>query len=480
MIEEILTPRPPLQNPQDRRILERGSREQRFFLGGDPRWIGASCCFYWKKLFAPNRGVSLLWRSSRPFRVLLIIAAVYFLLRFAVDVAYLVVNIQEYGGRTDLTDYLAGALNFHNRLPLYDPGPVKVWEFYRYSPLFALVFAPFLWVSPVAAMVIHTVLHLPIYALLYLCWGRLFARLGLDSALRVLAWSLPLWLVFDGFWSNLALLNIYILTALLATLLLEAVLFERGGAALLWLSILLQVKPHWTFPLVIPLLFGRWRFFFRLALYAAGIYLAVMGVVMLTGGPAYVLQQYRDYLHLLLNMPDYLPWRTPEQGFLGYNHSLKAVAYYFLGRSPSVDALVSAVKLLLLAPLGLVALGCWRAPVRRPGWESPGRALELAFLFYLGAFLWLDELWELSFGIVPFVYWLGAAQSKPARALAWVVFLPYALLDLWRVLSLAIFGMEVILPEAYVTTDPATYFPVILVAAAGLYGLFLWRWFSGR
>ncbi|RPJ44569.1 MAG: DUF2029 domain-containing protein, partial [Chloroflexi bacterium] len=244
-----------------------------------------------------------LWSRSAIFRFLLTAAVIYFVLRLAMDVAYLVINLQQYGGRTDLTDYLTAADNFQNRLPLYAPGPVKVWEFYRYSPFFAMVFAPFLRVSPVTAMVLHTLLHLVVYALLYLAWVRLFSRLGLARAAEVLAWSLPLWLVFDGFWSDLALLNIYILTALIATLLLEAVLFEETGWALLWLSILLQVKPQWAFPLVVPLLFGRWKFIIKLVALAALVYLAVAGGVLFNAGPRYGLEQYRDYFRLHLNMP---------------------------------------------------------------------------------------------------------------------------------------------------------------------------------
>ena len=273
-------------------------------------------------------------------------------------------------------------------------------------------------------------------------------------------------------------MNIYILTALFATLLLEAVLFEETGWTVLWLSILLQVKPQWAFPLVIPLLFGRWKFFIKVVGLALAVYLAAAGVVLLSAGPRYAFQQYRDYANLLLHIPTYLPWRTQAQGFLGYNHSLKAVAYFWLGQAPAADRLVLAVKAMLLAPLGVVAVRWLRNPPSKPACAEPRRALELAFLFYLGAFLWLDEVWELTLGIVLFVYLLGMVSSKSLRIATCVLFLPYALLDLWRILSVAVFGTSVILPNAYVTTDPATYFPVILVAVVGLYGVFLYRNFK--
>ncbi len=73
----------------------------------------------------------------------------------------------------------------------------------------------------------------------------------------------------------LDVLNIYILLALQATLLIDAVLRERLGWALLWLSLILQTKPMWAFAAAVPLLLGRYRFFLRLVGGAVAIYVGV-------------------------------------------------------------------------------------------------------------------------------------------------------------------------------------------------------------
>jgi len=59
----------------------------------------------------------------------------------------------------------------------------------------------------------------------------------------MLAWLLPVWLVFAQFWSDLGYLNVYVLMALLATLFIDALLDERLGWSLVWVSIILQIKP---------------------------------------------------------------------------------------------------------------------------------------------------------------------------------------------------------------------------------------------
>ena len=78
------------------------------------------------------------------------------------------------------------------------------------------------------------------------------------------AWTLPVWIIFSAFWGDLAYLNIYVITALCCTLLIEAILAERLGWALVWASLLLPTKPYLVFPLIIPLILGRPRFFWKL------------------------------------------------------------------------------------------------------------------------------------------------------------------------------------------------------------------------
>jgi hypothetical protein len=112
-----------------------------------------------------------------------------------------------------------------------------------------------------------------------------------------------------------------------------------------------------------------------------------------------------------------------------------------------------------------------------PGWQVPQRALDLAFVFYLGAFIWLDMVWELSLGVPLFVYLLGTLEQRASRSLAMVSFLPYALLDPWRVFSLVflLFGWNVIAPGPYVLTDPAIYFPLIMLSILVFYVLLIRR-----
>jgi len=64
---------------------------------------------------------------------------------------------------------------------------------------------------------------------------------------------------------------------------------------------------------------------------------------------------------------------------------------------------------------------------------------------------------------------LGTTQSRFVGTWLHVAFLPYALLDPWRVGSLVFGGMDVILPGPYVATDPAIYVPLIMATILMLY-----------
>jgi hypothetical protein len=430
------------------------------------------------------------WSRSKIFRIALVVAVMYTGLRLIVHGVYLAMLLSPDQGvgdglpewadaegptiPNDLQDYLTAASHLQNRQDLYLKGKLDRVEFYQYAPSYALAFVPFLWLSPTAVVTVHTLLHIAAYGLLYWLWGRIFCQMGLDEAKRVLIWTLPVWLVFSAFWSDLGYLNIYIIMALLSTLLIDAILNERLHWSLLWLSIILQTKPQWAFAVAVPLFLGRYRLFIKLTATAIVAYAAIMGITMLVVGPRYGWGQYVDYIHFLLNMPRNFPWRGPDAPFLGYNHSVTQVVVYLLGASSDTLRLVAMIKVLLLLPLVAVALRHVFRSDGRPARQVPQLGLDLAFVLYLGAFIWLDVVWELSLGIAVFTYLL-ATSERCAKIYVWAVFLPYALIDFWQLASLGVLGMDVIAPGPYVLTDPSVYIPLVMIVTLAFYALLVRR-----
>jgi hypothetical protein len=178
------------------------------------------------------------------------------------------------------------------------------------------------------------------------------------------------------------------------------------------------------------------------------------------------------------------PWRSPESGFLGYNHSILQITIYLLGLTPAAFRLATGIKLLLLLPLGLVSLRCWLQVGRTSeGHRPPPSALkinthlglDLAFAFYAGAMIWLDIVWEMTLGIVIFAYLLATLEGRTARSWCWLVFLPYALLDIWQVASFAVLGQAIIADGFYIWTDPSIYLPLVKVVILVFYALLIKR-----
>jgi hypothetical protein len=225
----------------------------------------------------------------------------------------------------------------------------------------------------------------------------------------------------------------------------------------------------------VPLLLGRWRFFLRLTALSVLAYAASGGITLLAMGPAYGWQQYGGYARLLLNLRAQFPWRGPEAPFLGYNHSVTQVVVFLLGVSPATLRMATLVKALLLLPLALVAARLLRRPSGQPGHQVPALALDLAFTLYLGTFIWLDMVWEATLAGAAFAYLLPKLSARSARALGWAVFVPYTLVDLWQVVSFALFGSRVLAPGPYVLTDPSIYIPLVLAVIIAFYGLLVWR-----
>lgn len=422
------------------------------------------------------------WAESKTYRALLIAAILYALLRFAVQVSLFAYSITpqavEEGTLTsaDLQfSYIPAAEHFRDREDIYLKGSLEILEtHFPYTPAFAFLYGPLL-LLPIGILVwVMTAIHLAAYYLLYVRWARIFHKYRLLKANKLWAQTLPLFIIFTVFWDDLALLNIYLIVALFATFAIEAVLDENLGWASFWIgAVILPIKPHWAFALGIPLLLGRYRFFLRLMLGTLLAYLATVVVTILGGGADYVLRQYQDYFIFLSRLSRDFPWWGPDKPFLGYNHSVMQTILYYFGVTDANKTLASIVKLALLVPLGLAALKYLRNPIRKSGREVPETALALGFALYLGAFLWLDMVWEISLGLVIFVFLLTIIEQKWIRTALWILFFPYAALDIWRLISYLAFGDSILYAGVYVTTDPILYVPWILALIIIFYGLLI-------
>jgi hypothetical protein len=231
----------------------------------------------------------------------------------------------------------------------------------------------------------------------------------------------------------------------------------------------------WAFAFALPLLLGRYHFFFKLLILAVVVYAAIVGITILVAGPAYGWEQYNDYIHLLSRLGHDFPWRGPGAPFLGYNHSIKQIAVYLFGLSSVTLRLATLLKVLLLIPLMIVCLKYLLKPVKKTGRALPRLSLDLSFALYLGAFIWLDIVWEVSLGIAIFTYLLATLKQRSAKFLVWGVFLPYALVDFWQVFSFGVFGMDVIAPGPYILTDPSIYIPMVMIVILVFYALLIKR-----
>ena len=422
------------------------------------------------------------WSRSKTYRVLLVLAILYALLRLAIQLFLFADAMRPEAVAegvqvsADLQQsYIASAQHFQARQDLYNKGSLEhVEAHYLYSPAFAFFFSPILLLPLQILLPLMVVIHLLVYGLLYIWWNRIFVQNNLIEVARQWAGLLPVYLVFSAFWDDLSYMNTYFLIALFATFLIDAVLQEKLVWASFWLgAVILPIKPHWAFALALPLLLGRYRFFLKLLLGAGFAYLIVAGITILAGGFEYGIRQYQDYLGFLTRLTRDYPWWGPDRPFLGYNHSIMQIVLYYLGVSAASMRLATLLKLMLLLPLGWIGLKFLRNPIKKAGSEVPETALALVFAFYLGAFIWLDMVWELSLGVVIFAYLLATSEQRWMRVLLWIVFGPYALLDIWRLISYLGFGDRVLYQGAYVLTDPLLYIPWIMILLLVFYAILL-------
>lgn len=424
------------------------------------------------------------WSASKAYRIVLIAAIVYAVLRFAIQVFLFSDALQPeaiaQGAQVsaDLQlSYIPAAQHFKAGEDIYLQGSLEILEHhFPYSPAFAFFFMPVLLLPLNVLVPLLVILHIGTYILLYIWWDRIFEKNQLHTAALTWAKMLPLFLVFSAFWDDLAYMNIYLIVALFATFLIDAIMQEKLGWSIFWLGVvILPIKPHWAFALALPLLLGRYKFFFKLLLGSILAYLAVAGITILAGGLDYGLRQYQDYFGFLARLSRDFPWRGSDQPFLGYNHSIMQIVLYYLGVSPATMRIATILKLLLLVPLGVVGLKFLLRPLGKAGHEVPNVALSFAFALYLGAFIWLDMVWELSLGLVIFAYLLATTYEKRTKTFLWILFAPYAVLDVWRLVSYVALGDNILYEGAYILTDPLIYIPWIMMVLLAFYAVLLHR-----
>ncbi len=410
------------------------------------------------------------WRNSGSFRLWTILALIGFVLNLAVTILWQlqIISFQDTPPANDLQIYLEAGNRFLQRENLYI-APRPDFGLYAYSPAFAMLFSFLTFLPYKLVWILDALLHIIVYWLIYSRWFMIFRGQRLDTASEALVRLFPLWIIFTGLLYEIAYMNIYIFMVFIATLLLEAMLYQQTGKAVLWLAILLPIKPQWAFALGIPFLLGQWRFLAKVIGGAILAYLAILTITVLIAGP-YAWGQYQEYIPFLGSIPYTFVWNTlMKDGHIGYNNSTMQLIIFFTNNAPYSIGLATAIKILLSLPLIVIY---WRYRRHTQRAAIPGFTLEWAFALYLLAFLWLDVVTELTFGIVIYTYLLGTLSNQSLKNTTRLIFLPYALTLLWITFS-GIVSFAAPLPDVII--DPSLFIPFILIAMLGLYGLVVWQ-----
>jgi hypothetical protein len=377
----------------------------------------------------------------------------------------------------DLFIHVSAAQRLAAGQDLYYSGDPPKFEVYNYSPLYALLLSGLRFLSFRQHAVLHGVLVLAAYVGLFLTWRRVFPRMGAPQAGQMLVISLPAWLLYTAYWGDALLLNLYVILALAVSWLFIFIWEEKMWPSAILLVLILQVKPQWAFALLLPLLLGRQRFFWQLIGLVIAGYLLGLAAAVLALGPQYGLAQYAAYLEMLSTHHLEIPWHGQGQP-MGYDHSIAQVYFSLFGYRSEAWPLVRAIKLALLAPLGIFC--AWRGLLTLLARCEPTRvdgrfALECFFSLYCAAFLWLDLVWEATLSIVIFAY-LFSSLPGLVRWLAAVPFGWYTISDLWQTVGIALasamLGAETIAAHGPpLWADPSYHLPVILLVFLTFYGL---------
>jgi hypothetical protein len=286
---------------------------------------------------------------------------------------------------------------------------------------------------------------------------------------------LPLWFIYAAWWGDAILLNIYIILALMVSWLFYFIWQEQLWPSALLLVLILQVKPQWAFPLALPLLLGRFRFFAKLLALVVGGYLLVAIATIFWLGKDYGLAQYYAYYRMLAVASTKIPWHGAGE-YIGYDHSIAQIYFYLFGYKESAWPIILLIKVAILTPLGIAAIRL----LRRNQEPHPSLALEAFFALYFASFIWLDLVWETTLSIIVFIYLMMIARDRRVRWLVAVPFVWYALVDLWQLVgvplsAVAVGEAEVLKHGPPLWADPSFRIPIIMFVILAFYTVLVKR-----
>ncbi len=408
--------------------------------------------------------VHQIWVKYKLFRIFLIIALIWFFIRLVFQFAYQSDFGQQWSLPDDLQVYKLTTERLFTHAQLYHPEEVYSIEYFQYAPSYALAIYPLTRLPTPVLSVGWILIQIFLYFCLWQRWNSILAYLELFPARNFLLRTLPLWLFFSQFWADVAYGNVYILMALLSTLLLEAVLKRQLGWSILWLGIILQIKPQCSFAILIPFLQRDFKFLFKSLVGSGLVYLGCVGLTMLAVGANYILAQYFAYFRYLISLNSFFPW--DKLPFLGYNHSILQTVIHFTGfpLSGLTVGIATFLKMVLLAPLVYLSWQFSRSQ------RSGSNAAILALGWYLGIFFMMDIVWEVTLALPILALIWPMLHSRAEKWFLAILIGLYALLDFWQIISYLIWGDAILWQDSgYLLTDPAIYIPIILLVILALY-----------
>jgi hypothetical protein len=291
----------------------------------------------------------------------------------------------------DTQVYLEAGAAYRSHQPLYILGALSTYSdlnyhhHFRYHPAFAALMSL---LPQTSAVKVGWMLFLCVsYAACLYLWTKVFNHHKFTNSLIFAAIAAD-WL------GVLAFGNVSPFLALISVLMTLSIQREKYAQAGLLGVIALLTKPHWAFPLLLPLLNRKWRGFAITLLSAYFGYIIVNLVYLAAATPDYGLQSLRDYVTFTLTLPARIPIWGTEAMFDTMQNSLTQTFSRYLGIG------VLASVLTIVTQFGALSFFAWS--VYRVVVKKRGNPLLVMLLGYVTAMILLPQIDELILGGVVF------------------------------------------------------------------------------